>query len=218
MFGLSPEQSYFELTNKCPRCRRVLMMPRFILPDGSRISSLDLLLLKDKRAVAHCRKCDGSWLVFVTKDPIDQPPSATDTIRVVETSRVQEAIGRDVLVIDNSGPANSVRRIKVTNKWTQRVEFANDRSGIIGGGGNLLVFKVTAEKALRRHFGVGAETEQTFEEEIELSVPPHTVLELVLHWKRIWQQGMAVGAAADGRAIEVPFRAVVGLTFDQVTR
>jgi hypothetical protein len=72
--------------------------------------------------------------------------------------------------------------------------------------------------AVHRHFGIGDEIEQTFEEEIELSIPPHTVIEFVLEWKWIWQRGVATGTDTSGAEIRLRFRAVVGLTFDQVTR
>jgi len=79
-------------------------------------------------------------------------------------------------------------------------------------------FKSSAEITLRHHFGCGEEAEQIFEEEIELSIPPCTTLELAMHWKRIWQEWTVTGVDTAGFPIQIPFRAVVGLTFDQVTR
>ncbi|HEY4454142.1 MAG TPA: hypothetical protein VGN81_07520 [Pseudonocardiaceae bacterium] len=208
--GQSPEQSYFQRTNKCPHCRR-WTFPHLTLPDGTKLGRWILSGETARQALATCTKCGGSWPLFAQ-------PGAIDTVQVLETDRVEDAIGQDVRRIDNSGPASAVRRIKATRRWMQRVEFADDRTSTSTKGIDLFRFKASAETTLHRHFGGSAETEQTFEEGIELSIPPNTVLELVLHWKRIWQRGSVIGTDAAGGTIQLPFRIVVGLTFDQVTR
>lgn len=196
--------------------------PRLSLPDGTPVSSFTFQWLLDERTVAICPKCGGTWPVF------DRPVSPETrepvvTVQVMETGRVDEAIGQDVRSIDNSGPAATVRRIKATRRWTRHIDFADDRISISNHGfklslAEIAAFKSGAETVLHRHVGGRDETEQIFEEEIELSIPAHTTLELVMLWKRIWQEGVAIGTTATGVAIQMPFRVVVGLTFDQVTR
>jgi hypothetical protein len=169
--------------------------------------------------IASCPKCGGTWPLFATAVSPDAQPS----VRVTETCRVEEAIGQEVRRIDNSGPASAVRRLKATRRWTRHVEFDDDRTNTSSRGVNVnptffAGFKASAETTLRSHFGGSDEVEQIFEEEIELSIPPCTAVELVMHWKRIWQEGTVIGIDAGGITIQLPFRAVVGLTFDQVTR
>jgi len=64
MFGLSKEQSSFQLTNKCPLCNGWPIIPRYIKPDGKQISALTFLWLMDRGAVAACPKCNQRWMVF----------------------------------------------------------------------------------------------------------------------------------------------------------
>jgi hypothetical protein len=71
------------------------------------------------------------------------------------------------------------------------------------------------EAAVKRNYAISTEEEQTFDEEIEVTVPPRTSVQLCLHWKRLWQEGYVVLAEPDGRTIRVPFRTVIGVTFDQ---
>jgi hypothetical protein len=193
------------------------MMARFALPDGTKVSPFNLIPFMDKRTIATCRKCGGSWPMFAAADSPARPSPAIDTVRVVETSRVDEAIGQEVRRIDNSAPVGAVRRIRAIRRWARHVEFGGDETrtssqGIDFALGSLVRFKADAETAVHRHFGVGADIEQTFEEEIELSIPPRTVVELVL------QQGEVISTDTSGAVIRLPFRAVVGLTFDQITR
>lgn len=213
--GRSPEQRRFASTSNCPRCGRYVVNPRFSLPDGTRISGATLLPLMDKRAVATCPKCGGSWPVFESAAGSGAAP-----VRVVETERVDEPIGEEVRRIDNSGPAGAVRRIRVVRRWARHVEFGDQHSesssSVVATSSVLPVgFGAAAHETLGHYFGGGVQDERVFEEEIELSVPPGTTVELVLHWKRVWQLGFVVGGDP---AVRVPFRAVVGLTFDQVTR
>jgi hypothetical protein len=76
----------------------------------------------DKRTIASCTKCGGSWPMFETVSP-GMRPSVIATMRVMETSRVEEALGQEVRRIDNSGPASAVRRFKATRRWTRHIEF-----------------------------------------------------------------------------------------------
>jgi hypothetical protein len=218
VFGVSPEYERWQNSRKCPGCGMKVML-RFALPDGTKVSMFNLIPLMDKRTILSCPKCGGSWPMFGTATP----PATIETVRVMETSRVDEAIGQEVRRIDNSGPAGAVRRIKATRRWARRVEFSTEdtrtsNQGVDFALTSLIRFKADAETAVHRHFGIVEEVEQTFEEEVELSIPPRTVVEFVLEWKRIWQQGVAIGTDTSGAEIRLPFRAIVGLTFDQVTR
>ncbi|MBA8924504.1 hypothetical protein BC739_001701 [Kutzneria viridogrisea] len=175
----------------------------------------------DKRTTASCPKCGGTWPVFETVVSPDTRPSVVATMRVTETSLVEEAIGQEVRRIGNSGPASAVRRFKATRRWTRHIEFDNDHTTTSSHGVKftaLVELKSSAEATLRRHFGGSEEIEEKFEEEVELSIPPYTTLEFVMDWKCIWQQGLVTGVDTTGVMIQFPFRAAVGLTFDQSTR
>jgi len=80
--------------------------------------------------------------------------------------------------------------------------------------GDLGGYRATVETEVRRNYAISSEEEQTFEEEIELTVPARTNVQLCLHWKRLWQEGYVVVSQGDQR-MTIPFRAVIGVTFDQ---
>jgi hypothetical protein len=141
-------------------------------------------------------------------------------ITVVETGRAEESMGDERRTIDNSGPAQSTRRIKVTKRWLRKYEVSGEETKSKKGGASLpkvLIVELSgeAEKAVKRTYALSEEEEQTFEEELELSVPPHTVVTLVLSWKRVWQEGHVEIVEDDGSAHLVPFKIVAGVTFDQ---
>ncbi|MGC9419785.1 MAG: hypothetical protein ACP5EN_12515 [Rhodovulum sp.] len=70
-----------------------------------------------------------------------------------------------------------------------------------------------AERTVSGHFGIRAESVQTYIDEIEVRVNPKMRLEMVAHGKRIRQEGVLLGddPAQTG---EVPFRLAMELTFD----
>ncbi len=150
------------------------------------------------------------------------PSIGTRTVEVVETRRFEEPIGEEKRTIDNSGPATSTRRIKVSKRWLRKYEMSAERAQSRKFGGKLpkaLIIELSgeAETRLQRSYSVGGEEEQTFEEEIELTIPPRSIVTLVLSWKRIWQEGVVAVVQPDGERIEVPYRVVVGVTFDQAS-
>jgi len=59
------------------------------------------------------------------------------------------------------------------------------------------------------------EAKETYVEEIESEVPAFTKLSLVFRWKRIWQHGVVQLNTSEGDEIRVPYKIVVGITFDQ---
>jgi hypothetical protein len=84
--------------------------------------------------------------------------------------------------------------------------------------GDLAKFGTSTETAVKQHYSVIVEDEQTIDEEIEFTVPAHTTTELRLHWKRLWQQGYATVTSDSGTGIAIPFRLLLGVTFDQESR
>ncbi len=224
MFGLSQEHKRFNLTGKCPRCGRFIFA-RFTKPNGQAISPLTVLPLMDRGAIANCRKCGGQWRVFGETDPptqetpIESHRSATVTL--IDSGRTLEPIGDEVRTIDNArSDVQSVRRIKATRRWLRRCEVGWEQSesrisGINVDPGLLVTLKHEVENAVRRSHSASDEQEDTFEEEIEITVPGRTAVQVTLSWKRIWQEGLAVCTAPSGQVIQLPYRLVAGVTFDQ---
>ncbi len=249
MLSYTPQHRHFLASAfRCENCHRMLLTgPRYVHPDGSPVAKLAMLTTAN--AMAVCPKCSHRWPVYLEGAAMREPGGAvqtygqgqqvqgqqvqgqgpgqpilpsigTRTVEVLETRRVEEPIGEEKRTIDNSGPATSTRRLKVTKRWLRKYEMSMERAQSRKFGGSLpkaLIVELSgeAENRLQRSYSIAGEEEQTFEEELELTIPPRSIVTLVLSWKRIWQEGVIAVVQPDGERIEVPFRVVVGVTFDQ---
>ncbi|MFE3875223.1 hypothetical protein ACFXPX_12595 [Kitasatospora sp. NPDC059146] len=141
-------------------------------------------------------------------------------LEVYQTSRFEEALGQDVRIIDNhSGPAPVTRTFKASREWTRTLSVAEQgrRAATGEAGVNLLWLstKTGIEQELQRNLSLAIGATHLFEEEITVTVPERTAVQVVLAWKRIWQQGHARIVLPDGSNHDVPYQVVVSVTFDQ---
>ena len=123
----------------------------------------------------------------------------------------------------NHSATTTTRRLRVSHRWLRTYEIHTEQAhtgntGIEWGLASLAKLKIATEIAVKQQYSISDLTEQTFAEEIEITIPGHTVTEVTLHWKRVWQEGYA--EVSDGAAppVAVPFRLVIGITFDQKSR
>ncbi|MBG0567386.1 hypothetical protein [Actinoplanes aureus] len=139
---------------------------------------------------------------------------------IVETGRVERPVGTDTRKIDNSGSGSDVtRNIKASRRWTQscgvEMESLRTRSGGVDFSvADFLSLKGSLETQVRKLYSISTEQEQTFEEEIGVTVPPHTALVVVMEWKRIAQQGRIRLTVPQRGIVELPFEIDLGITFD----
>jgi hypothetical protein len=147
--------------------------------------------------------------------------AAPEIVGVVETARSEQSLGSDERTIDNSDSDTTVTRtIRATKRWTQRCQVEIEKTRVDGQSIDLILpelasLRGSVEDRLRTSYAVSAEVEQTFEEEVTLTVPPRTSLHVSMDWKRIVQQGYVRLRDAEQRMIDVPFEIAVGVTFDQ---
>lgn len=223
---MTPEGRSSVVSGKCPHCGRHGRVV-FQASDGTELSFLKVNLsfpamwafFAGKYPVSRCRLCNGTWKVWASPDTGPFPPRA----RITETTRTAEPIGDDLFSVDNAGSAaTQTRRLRVSKRWQQHYEVHAEQARTIktGTDGSLAGVKATfaAEDAVKSHYWTSEETEHTFSEEIEFTIPPNTVTEIRLRWKRLWQEGYATVTDAAGTTTNIPFRAVVGVTFDQQNR
>lgn len=224
---MTPEGRSSVWWGKCPHCGRHGRVV-FMASDGTELSFLKVNLsfpvarafLAGKYPVSRCRLCNGTWQVWASPAHTGPfPPRA----RITETTRTAEPIGDDLFSVDNAGSAaTQTRRLRVSKRWQQHYEVHAEQARTIktGTGSGPAVVKATfaAEDAVKSHYWTSEETEHTFSEEIEFTIPPNTVTEIRLRWKRLWQEGYATVTDAAGTTTNIPFRAVVGVTFDQQNR
>jgi hypothetical protein len=153
-----------------------------------------------------------------TRSPAAAEPKV---IGVVETGRAERSLGRDERLVDNSASDSDVTRsIKATKRWSQSCRLEVEKTRTTTGGAEVDVagiatLKGSMEGSVREHFSMTEDVEQTFEEEITLTVPPRTSMRLIMDWKQILQEGHVQLQDPAGRVMEVPFQVAVGVTFDQ---
>ena len=76
--------------------------------------------------------------------------------------------------------------------------------------------KTSFEETIRKQYSISEETKEVYSEEIEIEVSSSIKLNLVFQWKRIWQCGFIKFRNQNNEELKVPFRVVVGVTFDQL--
>lgn len=222
MFGLSTEQQKWALTYKCPRCGGWPVVPRYLRPDGEQYRGLKLLPQMDRGTLAECPKCNQRWSVFGSSVP-PPPPSSPPPYeaRLRETERVEEPLGEEQRIIDNSkSSVKVVRSLSVSKEWVQTYTVEYEKGRADGGKLDLALvqgvgIQATAESSVKERYAVSGETRRTFTEQISMEVPKNQKVKVLLHWKRIWQHGILELASAGAPTLEVPFKVVVGVTFDQ---
>jgi hypothetical protein len=202
----------------CPGCGAYqLIHPHYYKADGTR-EGLVAFHFSRKSVFWECRKCKQKWPL----EPDSLAPSqAVGVLDVVEVDRVEEPLGNEIRVIDNSASDITVTRtLRATKDWMQSYTVEAEQARLVGhglevGSKEIGTFKANAEETLRRKYSFSNEVRQTFAEEIGLTVPARTKIRLTIHWKRIWQRGFVRIQQGPDRLIEVPFQMAVGLTFDQ---
>lgn len=176
------------------------------------------------KVVAMCPKCGKKWPVFSGGNVPDisqqQTPIVKD-IEVKETHRSEEGIGSEQRVVDNSKSSIELeRRFTVSKDWAQSVSFEEETGKSSGteisvGISEVADIKAAAEQELKSRYTKTEETRQTYAEEIILKVPGNTKLLVEFNWKRIWQHGNIIIHTDAGEALNLPFKIIVGVTFDQ---
>lgn len=217
MFGLSPEQSRFQRSNRCPRCNQ-LTLPRYRTPDGASISRLTPYPMMNKSAIGECPRCGQAWAVFGNGQPL--PDATVGGTEVVESGRSEDAYFEDERLLDNRGSTSAAHQtLTVTEQWTQTVQLDRERAKTSSNGGSLDLggvasLEAKAEQTLRESYSISEDRQRTFSAELTVEVPPRTLRRLVLTYRRIWQDGVVRVTHRDGSTLEVPFRVALNLTLD----
>lgn len=248
-FGLSKEHEQFYSLMRCPLCKQYPIVPKYLTIDEIPISSKTPYTEMNRSAIAECPKCEQRWAVFSESQPgmvrqktkimtvqsnnpekpleNKQPiASGLASLTILETERVEEFLGAEQRLIDNSNSAtNLTRKFTISKEWSQSytIEYENttNRSGEGSVGLQLLNFnlgnlKLTAQNSLKEKYSISESSKQTYGEEIVIEIPPHTKLRVFFQWKRLWQSGLIKFKDRHGAEFEVPFRVVLGVTFDQM--
>lgn len=147
------------------------------------------------------------------------PVPLPEIIEYVETSETEEPLGQEVRIIDNRQSNTGVTRsVKASREWTTNLTVGTEKTRTLGaevGFEKWLSVKGKIESELQRNYSMETGGKHLFEESLTITAPPRTTIRLVLHWKRVWQNGVVRLSHHDGTITEVPYKFVVNVTFDQ---
>lgn len=68
LWGASPQQAYFQKTNRCPVGNEMVLLPAFVKPDGTKVSAITFNALRRESPLmrGQCRK-GHQWPVFAVE-------------------------------------------------------------------------------------------------------------------------------------------------------
>lgn len=154
---------------------------------------------------------------------VERPPKI-EVINLVETAREEEIISQDTpRRCDNRKSRSETKfMIRASRTWQRQYTIQTEDIRTVGGTAavgvdKLIVAKLelTLQEAVHESFSVTDQMTRTFEQSFEVTVPPGVLQTVILAWKRIWQLGYITLQVDDVR-VEVPFRTLVDLDYDQI--
>ncbi len=166
----------------------------------------------------------GEWEFFWNKSGSQktvQAPSKWQVVSVALTDKTEEFTGEDRRVIDNSQSDISVtRRFTVTREWSQSYTIEHEKTQTKTKGVNIkiiepLSIQYSVAIALRDKYTITEGTKKTYTEDVTLQIPANKKVYVLIHWKNIWQNGIATLRDQQNVEIEVPFQVLDGVNFDQ---
>jgi hypothetical protein len=110
----------------------------------------------------------------------------------------------------------------VSKEWTKSVTVELEKGISTTGeaGFKALIFDLKAkiDASLKQQYSVSESTKHTYTDETSVALGPREKNTYCLNWKRIWQNGLIRCLDRNNTEIgTIPFRVVIGLTYDLVT-
>ncbi len=241
--GLSKEHEMVYSKMRCPLCGQAPIVPKYFDQSDKALPFRTAYTEMDPLAVAECPKCNQKWSVFsgaksgivrqrvgeitVKGDQSKMPQVGIENIdasqlNVIETERVEEHLGSEQRLIDNSQSRITItREFTISKEWSQSYTIDYEKATSLGGevGGNLFTLgtlKTTFQRTVKDHYSISEGTRLTYGEKISLQVKEKTKLRVIFQWKRLWQHGHLQVSTKSGDQYEIPYRVAIGITFDQV--
>ena len=147
-----------------------------------------------------------------------------EVIDFIETGREEEPIGQDTpRRCDNRKSKSETKfTIRASRTWRRQYTIQTERIRTEGAtaavGLNKVVtakLQLTLQRVIHESFSETSESTRMFEQAFEVTVPPGVLQIVILDWKKIWQVGY-VKLLVDGALVEVPFRVLVDIDYNQI--
>lgn len=218
MFGYSKEYNKYLKTRKCPLCNKFIIFGiQYLKSDGTPISIFDISESLDRSLVFKCPKCFQKFNVYAISQTISPK---NPSLKIIEFHISEESLGEEQRLIDNSKSSiNMTRSLKISKEWSQSCTLEYEKACTTGKEFNIgtdmaASIKISAEKAIKKKYSISEETHRTYTEEVVLNIPKNTKVRVFFNWKLIWQHGV-IKLSDINEEIKIPFKAIVGVSFDQ---
>ncbi|NJM72134.1 MAG: hypothetical protein HC862_19205 [Scytonema sp. RU_4_4] len=222
----SKEHKQFLSSYKCPNCNKALGNSflgkldkvKFYSANGNRIL-VGGSVIGD---IAGCDECNYRWSMNE-----DTKSTILKFSNIVETEQTQEFIGKVERLVDNSESGSIIRRRITFSKEVSKdyfIEYEKSQSDGTekNAGLKVEIFEAsigeTSQNIIREKYSITKGERIIRAEELEVEIPGYTKLNLIVSWKRIWQHGFIKFCSQNGEELNVPFKVVTELTFDQVSK
>lgn len=140
-----------------------------------------------------------------------------------QATRTEEELDVEVRVFDNrKTSSSSVETLGINRRHTMvtRFDFQRATSASLGAGVKLFgIADARAElgRELRRTVGLDQESELSYSQSTEITIPSRTRVVVEIHWKLIWQHGVC-RIKTSARSVDVPFSVTEQIRFDKKVR
>lgn len=212
------------MSRRCPICNSIIAWrsPNVLRQDGTIISNAPRdLLYAEPGAEVQCPRCLKKWPMY---DELEVKTSKEfRLLDIIETERIEEQLGTERRLVDNSSSKVEVERsFTVAKEWTksssieyEKIRTSSNSSAVSIEVGVSIALKNTSEMSLKKKYGVLETETRRYDEHISVKIPPATKLQILLNWKRIWQCGIVKLLDDQDNTYSIPFKVAIGVTFDQ---
>lgn len=200
----------------CLNCHTVRPYKRKRVAKYFTIYYIALFQLQDFGQFVECQVCHQTFKPEVLNFPMWR------VVKIELTDKSELYLGDpEVRLIDNSRSEISVtRRFTVSKEWSQSytIEYEKMRSSSKGAEiqlGDPVGIRASVDNSLKSRFAVSGESKRVHTEEVSIEVPAKKKVSVLTHWKSIWQNGIVTLRNQQNIDIEIPFRVLHGVNFDQ---
>jgi hypothetical protein len=226
-YGFSEEHKIFYSSGyKCSQCSNTLLTKfgnldvNIYSKDGTKIN---LILMLTHGEILECPHCNHRWKMRGTSNITKA--NKLEIVDVIETDRSEEILGIEKRLIDNSkSTSKTTRKFAISREWSKNYSIQYEKTQANGTEFNLTLklseaelggIKLSSQETIKKQYSVFEGTKENYTEEVIVEVAESKKLNFIFSWKRIWQNGLIKLCSQDNTELYVPFRVVVGVTFDQ---
>lgn len=233
MSDYSEDFLVFKSSGKCPRCgSNIQDTKKYFQEDGLELKSprWHFFWWGTSKMIIGCPHCNHKWTKWDDKYIVKQESSRTapstpkDNItpfKVIDITRSEDFMGIESRLIDNSKSGiNITREVVVSREWTKSYTIDYEKAMKVGtsidiGLFPIVNFKPQIEQLVKSTYSISQESRHIHTEKVVLEIPAKVKIRVFFHWKCVWQHGMIRITEANGNVVDVPFKVVIGVTFDQ---